>query len=240
MSSQLIPLDMAMLRNAIDRLRLAKHFFSSARRRGLLRTARIAFNEFWFERKFGAQTGMVIPVRRLDYSDEAKLHAEPYFPSSYLFLREIFITGPLDCRGKVLVDLGCGLGRVLLFASTLPFKRIVGVELSKVLCQTAQENLKQFYVREKKIAPEWSVVNADVRTFSIPQDATVFYMANPFDALVVNTVLQNIETSIKESRRECYLAYANPQHEKLLQRPGFRKISGLTTDYAIYAIGDEQ
>ena len=68
-------------------------------------------------------TGLVIPVARLDYSDDAKAHAAPYFPSSYLFLREAFVTGPVDCRGHMFVDYGCGMGRAILFASTLPFER---------------------------------------------------------------------------------------------------------------------
>jgi predicted RNA methylase len=225
-----------MLQAVFDRFRLAKHFFSSARRRGLARTARIALYELWFERKLGVSTGIVIPVDRLDYSDEAKAHAEPYFPSSYLFLAETLSAGPLDCRDQVLVDFGCGMGRVLLFASTLPFKRIVGVELSNSLCEVARRNLNQFYVRKKKSAPEWSVVNADVRAFVIPHDATVFYMANPFDAIVVKAVLDNIEASLQQVSRQCYLIYANPQHETLLRRPGFRKLSSATTDYAIYSI----
>jgi predicted RNA methylase len=225
-----------MLQAAIDRFRLAKHFFSSARRRGLTRTVRIALYEFWFERKLGVSTGIVIPVDRLDYSDEAKVHAQPYFPSSYLFLTEALKTGPLDCRDQVLVDFGCGMGRVLLFASMLPFKRIVGVELSNSLCEVARQNLDQFYARKKKSEPEWSVVSADVRTFAIPHDATVFYMANPFDAIVVKAVLDNIETSLRQVGRQCYLIYANPQHETLLQRPGFQKLPSSTTDYVIYSI----
>lgn len=225
-----------MLQAALDRFRLAKHFFSSARRRGLARTVRIALYEFWYERKLGVSTGIVIPVDRLDYSDEAKTHAQPYFPSSYLFLAEALSAGPFDCRDQVLVDFGCGMGRVLLFASMLPFKRIIGVELSNSLCEVARRNLGQFYARTKKSAPEWLVVSADVRTFVIPDDATVFYMANPFDATVVNTVLDNIETSLRQVSRQCYVIYANPQHEAVLQRPGFRKLPSKTTDYAIYSV----
>ena len=225
-----------MLQTAIDRLRLAKHFFSSARKRGLARTARIALYEFWFERKLGVSTGIVIPVDRLDYGDEAKSHAQPYFPSSYLFLTETLGAGQVDCRDQILVDFGCGMGRVLLFASMLPFKRIIGVELSNALCETARENLKQLYARQDKSAPEWSVVNADVRTFPIPHDATIFYMANPFDASVLEIVLDNIEKSLRQADRQCYLIYANPQHETLLQRPGFRKLPSITADYAVYSI----
>jgi SAM-dependent methyltransferase len=223
-----------MLEKVFDRLRLLKYFFSSARRRGVVRTLRIAIYEVWFERKFGVATGYVIPVDRFDYDEEARLHAEPYFPSSYLFLHEALAAGPLDCYGHVFVDYGCGMGRALLFASTLPFKRIVGVELSNSLCETATRNLDRYYRLRKKGTPEWTIVNADARLFRIPGDATVFYMANPFDAVVVGKVLDNIISSVQIAPRRCYLIYANPIHERLVSQIGFEKIAQPTTDYVIY------
>jgi SAM-dependent methyltransferase len=218
----------------LDRLRLLKHFFSSARRRGLLRTLRIALYEIWFERKFGGATGVVIPVDRLDCGEEAQAHAEPYFPSSYLFLHEAFVDGPLDCGGQVFLDYGCGMGRALLFASTLPFKRIIGVEVSSFLCETATQNLKRYYGLQHKKEPQWSIVNADARMFEVPDDVTFFYMANPFDAVVVDDALKNIVASLNRATRKCYLIYANPQHEELLMNWGFKKIELFSTDFVIY------
>ncbi len=223
-----------MLRSALDKLRLFKHFFSSARRRGLLRTIQISLYEVWFERKIGVTTGLVIPVARLDYDEEAKEHAEPYFPSSYLFLQEALAAGPLDCTGHVFVDYGCGMGRALLFASTLPFKRIIGVELSRSLCRAATKNMNSYYHKQQKTTPEWAIANVDARVFQIPDDATIFYMANPFDDTVVGKVFDNIVASIHATPRRCYIVYANPIHEQLLIQRNFKKISRPTTDYVIY------
>jgi SAM-dependent methyltransferase len=223
-----------MLKQLTDKMQLMRHFLGSVRRRGMMRTVRISFYEVWFERKFRAATGFVIPVDRLDFNEEAKSHASPYFPSSYLFLHEAFAAGALDCRNHVFVDYGCGMGRALLFASTLPFKRIVGVELSPSLCETAVQNLERYYRLRGKTMPEWQVVNADARRFLIPDDATVFYMFNAFDALVVGKVLDNIVTSVLAHPRKCYLIYANPIHERLITEQGFEKIANPTTDYVIY------
>jgi SAM-dependent methyltransferase len=223
-----------MLQNIADRLRLLKYFFSSACRRGLIRTIRIAAYELWFERKFGATTGIVIPVERLDYDQEAQSHAQPYFPSSYLFLHEALVGGPVVCAGQVFIDYGCGMGRALLFASTLPFKRIIGVELSTNLCDAAKSNLAQYYSTRRKNSPPWSVVNADARTFDVPDDATVFYMANPFDAVVVEAVMQNVVASIRAKRRKCYIVYANPQHENILRKLGLERVGQPNSDFVIY------
>jgi hypothetical protein len=224
-----------MLKKFNDKLHLMRHFFRSVRRRGVVRTVRISLYEVWFERQFGAATGFVIPVGRLDFDEEARSHAEPYFPSSYLFLHEAFAASGLDCRNQVFVDFGCGMGRALLFASTLPFKRIVGVELSPSLCRSAEQNLERYYRSRGKTTPEWCVVNADARLFIIPDDATVFYIFNAFDATIVGKVLDNIVASVLAHPRKCYLIYINPIHDGLVTKRGFKKITNCTTDYVIYA-----
>jgi hypothetical protein len=78
------------------------------------------------------QYGYLIPVKRLGYFGEASAHAQPYFPSSFLFLHEILCRRRIDCHDAVFVDYGCGIERALLFASTLPFKKIIGVEIYAV------------------------------------------------------------------------------------------------------------
>lgn len=219
---------------ATDRLRLLKHFFSSAKRRGLRRTLRISLYELRFGRQFGNATGTIIPVERLDYGGEARRHAEPYFPSSYLFLYEALAAGPVNCNGRILVDYGCGMGRVLLFASTLPFKRLIGVELSPLLCDAAKNNLDRYYRARNKTSPDWTIVNADASTFHPPNDASVFYIFNAFDAMILNAVLDNVLISLRTAPRKCYFIYANPTHENLLAEKGFEKVSRSTTDYVIY------
>lgn len=224
-----------MLTILLDKLRLIKHFFSSVRKRGLARTLRISAYELWYERKFGGNTGYVIPVKRLDYFGEARAHAQPYFPSSFLFLHEILCRGRIDCREAVFVDYGCGMGRALLFASTLPFKKIIGVEISAELCQIASENMKRYYEQVGKRTPEWSIVNADVRHFP-PDSATIFYMYNPFDAVVMAEVIDRIVESVAAKSRRCIVIYANPVHEGILVARGLFRLFGSRDDFAVYEV----
>ena len=107
-------------------------------------------------------------------------------------MREVFTHSLVNVRDAVLVDYGCGLGRTLLFASTLTFKKIIGVELSPMLCAAATKNLEQHYIRQHKTQPEWRVVNIDARRFDIPDDANIFYFFNPFDTVVLAEVIDMI------------------------------------------------
>jgi hypothetical protein len=224
------------LLSAAEKLRLFRHFFSSARKRGLFRTLQISAYEFWYSRKFGGYTGRVIPVHRLGYSDDAAQHAQPYFPSSFMFMHEIFSNPNVVCNGATLVDYGSGMGRVMLFAATLPFQRIIGVEISSMLCEIATKNIREYYRRSQKHLPSWSVVNMDVRQFEVPEDATIFYLYNPFDATVLTEVLDRILQSVSSHPRRCIVIYANPVHEEVFMRRGLCRLFGHEDDFAVYEL----
>ena len=224
------------LKRVLGRLHLFLHFFSSVRRRGLLRTVKIAWFELYYERRFGVATGIIIQRHELDGDADALQHSVDYFPSSYLILNEIFVRGPIDCRDRILVDFGCGLGRALLFLSTLPFKRIIGVEFSPTLAAAAEVNLQRLYAKEKREKPQWSVINADARNFPIPDEASVFYFFNPFDASVLGKVLDNILESVRRSPRPCAIVYANAVHAEEMAVRNMQPLSWPAKDFTIYMI----
>jgi SAM-dependent methyltransferase len=219
------------------RLRLFGQFFFSVRRRGLGRTLRISLLEFWCEWRFSADTARIIPVDQLDMGDDARRHAVEYFPSSYLIMHEALGHGLVDAREKVFVDYGCGMGRALLFASTLPFKRIVGVEASRELCRAAATNLSRYYAKVGKRTPEWNIVSVDARQFEIPDDASVFYFFNPFDASVLGEVADRIVASVRRAPRPCTAVYAKPVHESVFSERGFTRLPRASDDFVIYTLG---
>jgi SAM-dependent methyltransferase len=225
---------MAFLSRQARKLKLASHFFSSIGKRGLRRTVKIACYELYCDRKFGGKTGIVIPVNQLDGEPEASQHASAYFPSSYLVLKEAFAAGQVEYRDGVFVDFGCGLGRALLFASELPLRRLIGVELSSALCASARDNLVRFYRRAGKTVPEWSIVNADARAFDIPDDSTIFYFFNPFDAEVLGAVVERLLASIRRAPRDCTIVYANPIHEATISAHSAIAVKVRSPDYVIY------
>lgn len=219
-----------------DRFKLASHFFSSLRKRGVWRTVRIACYELYYDARFGVETGIVIPTRKLDGDPDALRHASDCFPSSYLVLKEALSHEQVGLRDAVFVDFGCGLGRALLFASQLPVRRLVGVELSPTLGAMARQNMIRFYRRRNKTIPEWSVITADVRAFDIPDDAAIFYFFNPFDASVLDTVLKRILASTARAPRQCTIVYANPVHDGVIAAHAQFKPQIKTPDYVIYRL----
>jgi SAM-dependent methyltransferase len=219
-----------------NRFKLARHFFSSLRKRGVWRTVQIAFYELCYDAKFGVKTGIVISTAELDGAAEALRHASDCFPSSYLILKEALSHRQVDLQDAVFVDFGCGLGRALLFASQLPLRRLVGVELSPMLCTMARQNMASFYRRRNKTAPEWSIVNADVRDFDIPDDAGVLYFFNPFDAVVLDAVVRRIVASVARAPRDCTVVYANPVHDAVLAACASFALQERARDYVIYRV----
>jgi SAM-dependent methyltransferase len=219
-----------------SRFKLAGHFFSSLRKRGAWRTVRIAGYELYYDAKFGVKTGVVIAKDELDGEPEALRHASDSFPSSYLILKEAFSQVPAALRDAVLVDFGCGLGRALLFASQLPLRRVIGVELSPMLCAMARQNIDGFYRRNNKTIPEWSVVNADARAFNIPDDATVFYFFNPFDAVVLDATVERLLASVARAPRHCTIIYANPVHSAVMAARALLQVQKQARDYVIYRL----
>lgn len=219
-----------------DRLRLAYHFLSSTRKRGLRRTLQIALCEALNDWKFGINTGLVIPAEALDGDRDALQHASDYFPSSYLVLKEALRRPDLDLRDAVFIDFGCGLGRALLFASELPLRRLIGIEISPRLCAAARQNMSDFYRRRHKVRPEWSVINDDARIFGIPDDATIFYFFNPFDAIVLRAVIKRIRDSVSRVPRDCTIIYANPVHQSAFADEPSIEILNREADYVIYRL----
>lgn len=219
-----------------DKLRLLRYFFSSLRRRGVWRTLKISIFELYHEHRLGADTSYVIPHHELDGDSEALHHATDYFPSSYLVLHEAFSSVGADCRNAVLVEYGCGMGRVLMYASTLPIKRMIGVELSPSLCAAATKNLGRLYRESGRSGPAWDIVNADARHFIVPGDANLFYFFNPFDAVVLGQVIANIIASVRKLPRKCTIIYANPLHEVEFISQGFNKVSGPMRDFAVFIL----
>jgi len=211
-----------------------QQFLASSWRRGLFRTLKIAAFEVWHDLKFGGVTGVVIPAAALDFTAEARAHASDYFPSSYLFMQEAFKAGGKDWRGLTFVDFGCGMGRALLFASTLPFREIIGVELSPSLAQVARRNLTAYYAATGKTSPLWRVETADARTFDIPPEASVFYFFNPFDAAVLAAVADRLITLARRAQRELLILYVKPEHEDVFGSRGFVRLPASTTDFALF------
>lgn len=73
-----------------------------------------------------------------------------------------------DVSDFTYVDLGCGKDRSLFAAAELPFKRIIGVELSKLLYRQCCANLRSFRLRNKQSCRQVEGVQANAKDSVFP------------------------------------------------------------------------
>jgi SAM-dependent methyltransferase len=167
-----------------------------------------------FERRYGARTAGLLEPHELGIEVPG---AYRYEPSGWLTLpmalprREV---GPDD----VLVDLGCGMGRVVLQAARrYRFKRVVGVELSADLLEVARRNVA---AQQRLKSPNVELVAADAAEWRLPADATIVYMHNPFTGELFGRVLERLLDHVDRSGRPLKVIYLNPVEEAQLLATG--------------------
>jgi SAM-dependent methyltransferase len=106
------------------------------------------------------------------------------------------------------VDFGCGKGRVVHQAARRPFRRVVGVEISPALAQSARAGLAAR--RDQHRCPNVEIVVCDVMDFRVPDDLTVAYLFHPFKNETFEAVIRGILDSIDRNPRRVRLIYTYP------------------------------
>ena len=81
----------------------------------------------------------------------------------------------------------------------LPFKRIIGIEISSALAVRARENIERR--RSRLVCKDVQIYNADAADFDVPLDVTRIYFYNPFRGKILEQVLQQIKLSSEKRRR---------------------------------------
>ena len=135
-------------------------------------------------------------------------------------LRRVLAVLPDPARWAF-IDLGCGKGRALAVASELPFRSILGIELSPDLVRVARSNARVIARRE----PGRTRIDLQVGDASVPAIAgpTVLLLYNSFDAPLVERLLDTVEAAAAGGSPVLFV-YLNPVHGRLLDaREGFSR-----------------
>src|SRR5947199_8350478 len=142
--------------------------------RTVFRWARRRAGSVMFERRYGVRTG-----GRIDLDDYGLAAADRsyYIASNWRNLRVVF-RGQRIAVDDVFLDLGSGMGRMVLEAARLPFRRVIGVELAEDLHRIAEANVASYRGRLK--CRNIELVHSDVLDYDIPDDVTYVYMFSPF------------------------------------------------------------
>lgn len=171
------------------------------------------------ERRMGIATSGVIEADELGYTEKETL---PYEPTQWRTLKRALPASSV-AADDVFIDLGSGMGRAVLIASELPFRRVIGVELSPELHAAALANLAKARIKRPEVI---ELVCADVRGYQVPDDVTVVYLFNPFNGEVFDAAVAQILASYDRAPRRMRIVYCLPrEHEHLLATGRVRVLS---------------
>jgi hypothetical protein len=108
----------------------------------------------------------------------------------------------------VLVDFGCGKGRIVHQAAKWPLKRVIGVEMSTELASFAQSLVATH--RNEYRCQSVEIVVCDAAHFQVPDDLTIAYLFDPFRGKTLGPLLRNLIESIDSCPRRVRLIYLKP------------------------------
>ena len=131
----------------------------------------------------------------------------PYEPTPYSVLERLASTG-LFRKGDVVLDYGCGKGRVGFFLSYRTKAESIGIEYDEHIYQDALENCKTAVPRAKA-----DFVLTRAEEYAVPQDINRCYFFNPFSVEILQKVLARIIDSWYDAPREILLFFYYPSDE---------------------------
>jgi hypothetical protein len=161
-----------------------------------------------FDRKHNVDTSGAIYLRELDIENENEniQYGELYDPFPYRSFKHVMGFLPRDVSSHSFVDYGSGKGRVLLVASDYAFKKIVGVEFSKVLHDVTVANIAAYRSSKQKCFDIESL-HVDATEFRTPDGPCVLFLFSPFRGRVLESVLENIKQSHLDEPRDMTLLF---------------------------------
>jgi SAM-dependent methyltransferase len=180
-----------------------------------------------FDQKYGTDTGGYLGPEELVYGREndALNHgysaiAPSVFHEACQRWRETLpaVAGRIEAYS--FVDVGAGKGRALLLAAELPFRKVVGVELSEELSRIAQRNAARWN-RVARPKAKIRVVQGDAANFRWPRTPLLVYLYNPFACTLVAQMAENLATVAASGSGLVDLLYVNPTCTDTLTSQGF-------------------
>lgn len=198
-----------------------KYFFYLASNWGLQTAFHIIPREISGEKKYGLHTTGADELESLRKKGIDTSHSTIYMPASYDLL-ETFFSETAPHGIKHLLDIGCGKGRAMCVAAHFNIPKVTGLELSAEFCIEARLNLEKTKHRFPSL--QYEVINNDAFYFEIPSTVDCIFLFNPFDEMIMDAVLENIENSIDASPRKITVIYLNPLHQDLFKSYGYDEV----------------
>ena len=137
----------------------------------------------------------------------ADQYHHPYEPTPYSVLERLAGSGFFR-EGDVVLDYGCGKGRVGFFLGYRTKARVIGIEYDPHIYGGAVENRKTTISR---IKPDFLLTRAE--EYEVPEDVSRCYFFNPFSVEILHKVMARLLESWYEHPRDIYLFFYYPSDE---------------------------
>ena len=137
-------------------------------------------------------------------SDEYRF---PYEPTPYCILERMVGSGFFS-QDHMVLDYGCGKGRVGFFLAYRAKAKTIGIEYDERIYESALSNQKTTLSR---IKPEFVLTRAE--EYEVPEAVDRCYFFNPFSVEILQKVMARIIESYYENPRDVLLFFYYPSAE---------------------------
>ncbi len=131
----------------------------------------------------------------------------PYEPTPYVVLERLANSGFIR-KKDVVLDYGCGKGRVDFFLAYQTGAHCIGVEYDERIIAVAREN-KNAAVSANKV----EILLGNAETFPVPEQVNRCYFFNPFSVEILQTAMTRVLESYYANPRELLLFFYFPSPE---------------------------
>lgn len=129
----------------------------------------------------------------------------PYEPTPYSVLERLADSGLIG-KDDVVLDYGCGKGRVGFFLSYRTKAKTIGIEYDERIYGSALEN-------QKTAKAKANFVLTRAEEYEVPQAVNRCYFFNPFSVEILHAVCARIIESWYDNPREVFLFFYYPADE---------------------------
>jgi SAM-dependent methyltransferase len=201
----------------------------AARRRLPGLTVKDGYTSHPFDIENRTRTSGLVAGRYLKSGHLHDRHATAYFGVAPSVLKSLLrrwrATGPAGpIEQFMFIDVGAGMGRALLLAAEMPFRKAIGIELNPTLVGIARRNMSSWRARGRTRTAT-RIVCCDAVQFNYPAAPCLLFLFNPFGATVMRRMLARLTSIFANHPGGLDLLYVNNEQEQVLERTsGFTRL----------------
>jgi SAM-dependent methyltransferase len=190
-----------------------------------------------FDRDMGISTYPIVRLVGLTVNSDNVLLGSTYVASPVSLLRPVLDGLSLHHPDFTFIDLGSGMGRVVLYAARFPYKQVIGVEFAEELHAAADQNMRDAVDAPARLGPI-RLYCMDAVDFEPPNGNLVCFFFNPFASPVMEKVVSRLTRSLRNDPRDCIVIYLHPLERAVFDTNGHWEVQEEGQSYVIYKFGN--